>query len=418
MDTLIRRNSTNQIVPHQGWRATRDALLDALRAGPGFIALLGPPGTGKSMMLQEIARALLAEGMEVTLLHRGDAPVDPELTGVVLIDEADRTAPDALAALASRDDLAIVAAALPGFADRVQDLCGVGTVTLSPLDAAEASEFVTARLKQSGHAPDLLTPSAVAELFRRSGGVPRVLHTLLGLAIFAASLEGALRVTPAHVTEAVVIRDGEDTEGLANPAPMETEQLLAAASEEAPVAVHPEPRRRRWVAWAVLVGLLLCLGASVALLVPSVFPPPSGSADVPPSTKAIQPIGSARSAALAAVPALLAVTPGSAALLPTGSLVRVVLSYPTGDTEAARRGADVARRLRADGATAGDPVPVAAGIAAPALLYYFAQDHDGAAAIGRKLDGRFGEPMLARLPPRSPLPRPGTIELMLAASDP
>ncbi len=99
-------------------------------------------------------------------------------------------------------------------------------------------------------------------------------------------------------------------------------------------------------------------------------------------------------------------------------MIRVVLSYPMGDPGAARRGADVARQLRAEGVTVGEPVPVAPRSSAPSLLYYFTQDREGAAAIGHKLDGRFGEATHARLPRRSALPRPGTIELLLSPSEP
>ena len=443
MDTVSPRSNINPtaahpaaaypIVAHRGWRAAEADLLGTLRAGPGLVALLGLPGTGKSLLLRHVARALQADGMEVTSLSRGDATHDAELHsaelhGIVLIDEADRMAPGALAALCARDDVTAILAALPGFAGRLPDLPGIRTVALAPLDAGEAASFVAARLAQGGHPPDLVEPAAVAALLHRADGIPRVLHALLRLAIFAASLEGAPRVTPAHVAEAVSFRDGGDAPP-PNPLPASLPALPAgsAARGTNPVATPdaqpapPAPRRGRWRAWAIAAAALLCLGGAAALLPPVAIPAhpgaPAGVAaasladDTLPTQPAVPATAPSPSATLQASAA-------NAAPLPSGSLVRVVLSYPMGNADAAQRSADLARRLRDDGVTIGAPVPVLPPITVSALLYYFAQDRDGAAEIGRKLDGRFGEPMLARLPPRAPLPRPGTIELVLTAAGP
>ena len=426
-----------RIVAHQGWRAAEADLLGALRAGPGLTALLGPPGTGKSLLLQHVARLLRAGGAEVTALQRGDAAPDVELNGVVLIDEADRMAPGALAALAARDDVAVAVAALPGFADRLPDLPGIRTVTLAPLDPDEAAGFVAALLAQEGRAPDLLEPAAVAELLRRSDGIPRVLHALLRLTIFAASLEGAPHVALAHVAEAVSFRDGEDappdapdalpTAALptAAPPPGPAPGAVLVATPETALAapVPPAPRRGRWIARVAACAALLCVGGAAALLPMNASIPsrPEAPASVAAMPRANQTAAMPRTDQTAVTPRAVEVAAApvaDAAPLPSGSLVRVVLSYPTGNADAARRGADLARRLRNDGVTTGEPVPVLPPVTVSALFYYFAQDRDGAAAIGRKLEGRFGEPTLAQLPPRAPLPRPGTIELVLTAAGP
>ena len=442
MDTVSPRSSINPtavypaaaypIVAHRGWLAAEADLLGALRAGPGLVALLGSPGTGKSLLLRHVARALQADGMEITSLSRGDATHDAELHGaelhgIVLIDEADRMAPGALAALCARDDVTAILAALPGFAGRLPDLPGIRTVALAPLDAGEAAGFVAARLAQGGHPPDLVEPAAVAALLHRADGIPRVLHALLRLAIFAASLEGASRVTPAHVAEAVSFRDGGDAPP-PSPLPTSLPALpVGSARGMNPVAMPdaqpapPAPRRGRWGAWAIAAAALLCLGGAAALLPPATIPAHPGA----PAGVAVASLADDTLPTQPAVPAAapipsptLQAPVADAAPLPSGSLVRVVLSYPMGNADAARRSADLARRLRDDGVTIGAPVPVLPPITVSALLYYFAQDRDDAAEIGRKLDGRFGEPMLARLPPRAPLPRPGTIELVLTAAGP
>lgn len=415
MDTLISRSATLQVVPHRGWSSARDTLLTAVRDGAGLSALLGPPGTGKSLLLQELARTLLAEGAPVALLQTGDAAIDPATDGVLLIDEADRMSDDALAALAGRcSSRAVVLAALPGFADRLAGLPGAAQiVALNPLDLTEAAALVEARLLQAGQPPDLLEPAATEELFARSGGVPRVLHTLLSLAIFAASLEDTAHVTPAHVRQAVSFRDGEEPgerpEVVVAVTPVAPMQLTAPKVEVASETVAATgTRSRRWVGW-VVASLLLLLGGGLALLAYQA-PLPTGTAPSAERTTA----AAASSAAARRVPDL----PAAAIALPANSLVRVVLSYPMGDAKAARLGVQIAQSLRIDGITTGDPVPVTPGVAAPAVLYFFAQDREGATAIAERLAGQFGVPTLVRLPPRSALPRPGTVELRLAASGP
>lgn len=421
--------SPGQVVAHRGWSTARNALLAGVQAGPGIVALLGPPGTGKTLLLHDVACTLRADRPDVLLVDRGDAVLDAEsLQGVVLIDEADRLDADALANLARRPDLAVVLAALPAFADRLARVPGATIVPLGPIDEDEVPRFVAERLVQLGHAPDLLTLSAITALFERSGSVPRLLHTLLGLAVFAASLEGAERVGPEDVARAVQFRDGEENAAEASAEPEPTPEPMPLVATAPLAAAAPPPQHRRWLVGALAV-LLLCIGTAAMLF-------QRGTADPAGSPAAPMPVAAGRGAAPGSVatadpasrtPAPTVPAPETpiplapavaAPILPSSSLLRVVLSYPMGDPGAARRGAEMARQLRAAGVTVGEPVPITPRAATPSLLYYFTQDRDGAVAIGRRLDGGFGEATLARLPPRSALPRPGTIELLLPPSEP
>ena len=410
--------SPGQIVAHRGWSTAREALLAAVNAGPGMAALLGPPGTGKTLLLHDVARALRADRPDVLLVDRGDAVPDT-LHGVVLIDEADRLDTDALAALASRADLAIVLAALPSFADRLARMPGAMIVPLGPIDEDEVPRFVRERLVQLGHAPDLLTLSAITALFERSGSIPRLLHTLLGLAVFAASLEGAERVTPKDVARAVQFRDGEEIAADPPVAPETVTEPIPSVDNASLAAVASPSLYRRWMAGA-LAALLLCVGAAASLFQRGA--PDRANRPAEPALAIVEAGGTPGPAPPEPAPTMpeppVPPAPVAAPILPSGSLTRVVLSYPTGDPGAAQRAADVARQLRGEGVTVGEPVPVAPRATAPSLLYYFTQDRDGATAIGRRLDDRFGEATLARLPRRSALPRPGTIELLLSSSSP
>lgn len=399
--------AAGQIVPHPAWSAACGALLKTLRAGPGVHALLGPPGTGKTLLLHELGRALRAEDQDVLLLPRGDQPATAPDGTILLIDEADRMEAEALAALMARPDLRLVLAALPAFSAR---LPGVPTVTLAPLPPDEAASFLRARVAQSGHAPDLLTNGAVDAIVHHAAGAPRVLNALLGMAVFSASLDGEERVTAAHVAQAMQFRD-LDAEAEAPPLPPPAPPDPVAEPDPAapPAPAPPVPVRRRWAMALLLLLLLGVAGAAAALLRPVT----RGPAPAPATASVPAPIEPAQPSPAETPPAAPPAPAAEAAALPPRSIPRVVLTYLRGDVEAARQGQEVARILRAAGITAGDPVPVGRRPDGTALQYFFMQDRDGAAEIARQLGGRFGDGALAPPARREPLPRPGTVEILL-----
>ena len=106
---------------------------------------------------------------------------------------------------------------------------------------------------------------------------------------------------------------------------------------------------------------------------------------------------------------------GTTQELPAGALIRVVLTYPHGDTAAAKRGAELARVLRTDGLGIGDPFPVAPQTSKKGISYYFTRDAGAATDLGQRLHGEYGEPKLARIPRAAGQPRPGTIEIALGS---
>lgn len=206
-----------EAVAHPGWLRARASLLAALHSGRAMV-LLGLPGSGKTLLLQEVARTLRQEGRAVRLAGCGDALNGSDDAHVLLVDEAGCMGPDALAGLCARP-APFVAAALPGFTDCLTRLSRpIETVTLPPLAPEEVARYVASRLAAAGQPRGLLEPEAVLALARHSGGLLRLVNTIGGAAVFLAKLDGAPCVGPKHVEEAASMRNDPGKEA-APPAP-------------------------------------------------------------------------------------------------------------------------------------------------------------------------------------------------------
>lgn len=195
-------------VAHRGWSMARDEILTALGEGPCVVALLGAAGTGKTLLLAEIARRLGQEGWAARLYPRGDVPLDPAAGGILLVDEAARMGDETLEDVARSPGIRIVLAGLPGFADRLEKRATVRVVPLEPMTVPEMHAFVAAQLDQAAHRRDSFEPEAIERLASRSGGIPRVLNQLARAALFLAASAGRPEVTVADIEEAVALRDG------------------------------------------------------------------------------------------------------------------------------------------------------------------------------------------------------------------
>jgi len=227
------QTSPEEAIAHPGWLKARAALLAALRSDRAMI-LLGPPGSGKTLLLQEVLRTLRQEGRAVSQVGRGDALNSLEDGHILLVDEAGRMGPDGLTKLCARP-APFVAAALPGFTERLTRLSRpVETVTLPPLAPAEVARYVATRLEAAGQPRGLLEPEAVLALARHSGGLLRLVNTIGGAAVFLSKLDGAPRVGLKHVEEAASMRD-DHSEGAALPAP------ALPPPPPPPPAIPPEP---------------------------------------------------------------------------------------------------------------------------------------------------------------------------------
>lgn len=233
--------------PHPAWQQARAAALRALDSG-GIAVLLGPPGSGKSLLLKDLARTLRRAGRPARLIERTEALDGPPGSGILLVDEADTLGADALLALCS-GPAPVVFAALPGFPERLA-ACRrpVVQTELDHLQPQDVARYVAARLDAMGRPRGLLEPEAVLALARHSGGLLRLVNTLGGAAVFLASLDGSAHVSRRHVDEAAAMRDDfcEDmpppfgTEPIPD-APIPAEPVLAELPPAPPVLSEPPP---------------------------------------------------------------------------------------------------------------------------------------------------------------------------------
>jgi hypothetical protein len=391
-------------VPHQAWVAARRASIEAHAGGARVAALLGPPGIGKTFLLAELERHFRDAKYEVERVLHGDLLTGEEATHILLVDEADRLEPEALAGLARRERGFVLLAALPGFAARLEGL-PVPIIRLGALEAGEVAGYVAARLKTMGLAADRFAVEALPALAQASGGVPRLLNTLIGSSAFTADMEGEARVSVRHVAAAAALR---------------AEVALPPAAEirvEAPppAAVAAPRRRRRGLPWLGGALAVFVLGSAAWLherglpgLDAGAVPSEAASAGAPRPTEVLR---QALSTAALPPPA-----PSPTATLPSAPLPRIVLTYPRRDTGAVERSAALAATLTHAGWLVGPPFPVSRGSAAPALRFFFQEDREAALAVAALVGPEAGTPKLGTIPPGTPLPRPGTIELALGSS--
>ncbi|MBV9747557.1 MAG: hypothetical protein JO157_01970 [Acetobacteraceae bacterium] len=453
-EAAVRPMLQELVVDHPAWREALGQVRAALSRPSAVVALLGPAGTGKTLLLRTLLDELRDDGRDAVLLERGDAEDHPEARpGIVLVDEADRIGSATLEAVAEAEALAesgvdgVVFAALPSFAERIEAMPGATVVPLRPLRAEEAAAFVQARAEAMGGAPGRLTSEASAEIVANGKGIPRLLGALLTASDFVASLKASPRVTAEHVQDAVSLRGEMETDLLeslpAEPGerdgdvcrPDRVERWVESAS---PVAAPPEPTRRRSRAGVLVAGVALAalIAAYAAIQLPGRSPArqaanptpdrPSAAAAAtpsspapPPATPASEPAQRRAAEAVPAPSQAPGLLPGSAAAgLPKGIVPHVILSYQQGDAQAERRGIEAARALRAAGLEASDPVPVLGRITDPGVAYFFAEDQAGAAEISRVLGSAFGKSRAVALRANEPLPRPGTIEVQLPSAQP
>jgi general secretion pathway protein A len=79
-----------------------------------------------------------------------------------------------------------------------------GRYHLDPLSKDETASYVRHRLRVAGATNDIFTPAALREMYRLSGGVPRLINVLSDRALLGAYTQDRHNITPAIVRRAAV----------------------------------------------------------------------------------------------------------------------------------------------------------------------------------------------------------------------
>ncbi len=238
---------------HHGAQAALNTLLVALRSGEGFVKIVAEVGCGKTLLCRRLLAALatdsetayipnptldsrtmlLAVCEELAIPVQGDesahvlvkdlkrcllAHAEAGRNVVLIVDEAQCIPDETVEALRlmsnieteKRKLLQIVLFGQPEleaklaqphlrqllqritFADRIE-----------PLRAEEVGAYVDYRLRVAGCGEDpVFGAAAIAELSRRSGGIPRLINVIAHKAMMLAFGEGAALVSRRHVAAA------------------------------------------------------------------------------------------------------------------------------------------------------------------------------------------------------------------------
>jgi general secretion pathway protein A len=193
--------------------------------------LLGPAGSGKSLVLAELARRAERAGSLVSMIPASGADSDALLAGlsigigarstswvafsdrlaelkledlraVALVDDLDQATSDSQAVLerllAGSDlPLTIVAAARSETVRRISSRIleqAVLRIDLAPWNEDETRSYLQTTLAQAGRKQPAFEDSAVRRLFELSGGAPRKINQLAQLALLAGAGQKLLQV--------------------------------------------------------------------------------------------------------------------------------------------------------------------------------------------------------------------------------
>lgn len=265
----------------------RGKVLAALQRGPRVVLLVGPPGVGKTLLLEDVLNEIkgqfalcrinqphisATELLQALLLQLGGTPADGEAAQnrpiaelaasldpiaarnalpLLVVDDAQLLAPGTLRTfgdiLARIPRLKILLALQSGPQSLLEDLAAAMRVAeqprqiqLHPLTADATKAYVERRLAVAGSNKELFAADAYAMIFQHTGGAPRLINVLCDAALHAACMRASGHVSGAEISLAT--QDSRWPEALARdkappgtPAP--SAEAQDAPADDAPNAV-------------------------------------------------------------------------------------------------------------------------------------------------------------------------------------
>src|SRR5882672_4879911 len=212
------------------------------------VVVCGNAGTGKTLLINMIARACTDMGLCARQIDRGDLMhvAFGQCADVLLIDEADSIPESTLHTLispgANTSTTTMVFLCLPSNVRRFTSSGGRAVIIeLAPLTHADARNYLLERATSAGR-PDLFETDALELLIDGSHGSPRVLRSIASLAFFAAAVDGSPRIGAKHVADALASQiHCEPPKSHQTAIPIAPRGEIPIATPIAPAPVAPAP---------------------------------------------------------------------------------------------------------------------------------------------------------------------------------
>jgi hypothetical protein len=196
--------AADPVMQHRNWIDARDMALQALWRGTKLTAILGPPGAGKTRMLEDLARTLEASGVKAWLRPPGEAVFGSDGDGVVLLDEDCHLNAEIWTEMFQSPGRYVIAGQ-PMLAEYLRTFpSDVEALFINPRDADDAERFVAAQPGRDEEVSGQLMSDAVGPLMLEAADdVPQMSDTLAGSELLPAGTGNAGSNWPGHGDEGV-----------------------------------------------------------------------------------------------------------------------------------------------------------------------------------------------------------------------